>query len=301
MLINMSVLSYVEIFAAVVQQGSFTAAAETLNTSKPVVSKHVTQLEKYLGVQLLHRTTRRLHLTEAGEVFARYAENIVAISQEAEQSVLPLQHEASGKLRITAPESLAISLLPNALAGFQQKFSGIEVDLHISGDFVDLIEEGFDVGLRMGSLDDSSLIARRLMPCRFHICAAPDYWKKHGKPIHPNDLKSHNCLIYSQSRRADTWSFQDEKTGEKIQVKVQGNLKSDTGHIILDAGLKGQGVFIAPCYMVESALTDGRLEQVLTAFALSSAGLFVIYPQSKMVPRKVRVFIDYMKESLNPD
>lgn len=296
----MGVLPYIEVFAAVIENGSFTAAAEALGISKPVVSKQVSQLEQRLGVQLLHRTTRRLHLTEAGEVFARYAQNIVAESKKAEQSVLPLQSEPAGKLRITAPESLAISLLPDALYGFQNQFPKIELDLHISGGFTDLIEQGIDVGLRVGGMQDSSLIAQRIMPCHFHICASPEYWKKSGRPIHPNDLKSHNCLIYSQSLKADTWPFRDEESGEEIRVKVKGNLRSGTGNIILDAGLKGQGAFIAPSYMVEQALKDGLLQQVLEAYTLSANGLFAVYPYSKMVSRKVRAFIEYLKETWQP-
>jgi DNA-binding transcriptional LysR family regulator len=296
----MTILPFIEIYAAVVDQGSFTAAAEALGISKPVVSKQVSQLEKRLGVQLLHRTTRRLHLTEAGEIFARYAKSIVAASQEAEQSVLPLQNEPAGKLRISAPESLAISLLPDTLSEFQQLYPKVEVDLRTSGNFVDLIEEGYDMALRVGSMEDSSLIARQLMPCRFHICASPEYWKKNGKPAHPSDLKHHNCLVYSQSPNADAWSFRDNETSEEIRVKVQGNLKSSAGNIILDAGIKGRGVFIAPSYMVKHKLENGILEQVLESYALSSTGLFAVYPYSKMVSRKVRAFIDYLDEAWPP-
>lgn len=296
----MSVLPYIEIFAAVVDKGSFTAAAESLGISKPVVSKQVSQLESQLGVQLLHRTTRRLHLTEAGEIFARYAQNIVEESQEAEQSVLPLQSEPTGKLRITAPESLAISILPNALFEFQKLYPKIELDIHISGSFVDLIEAGIDIALRVGSMEDSSLKARRLMPCDFHVCASPEYWKKKGKPIHPNDLKTHNCLVYSQSLKADTWTFNGDNS-EDLSVKVKGNLKSGAGNIILDAGLKGLGVFIGPTYMVEQSLMNGDFEQVLEEYAVSSTGLFAVYPYSKMVSRKVRAFIDYLSESWSPD
>lgn len=296
----MGILPFIEIFAAVVDKGSFTAAAESLGISRPVVSKQVSQLEKRLGVQLLHRTTRRLHLTEAGEVFSRYAQNIVTESQEAEHSVIPLQSEPTGNLRITAPESLAISLLPDALSGFQKQYPKIVLDLYISGSFVDLIEEGIDIALRVGSMEDSSLIARRLMASKLHVCASPEYWRKKGKPIHPNDLKMHNCLVYSQSRSSDTWSFKGENT-EKLRVKVTGNLKSGAGNIILDAGLKGQGVFIGPTYMVEKALKAGGLEQVLEAYSVTTTGLFAVYPYSKMVSRKVRVFIDYLKESWNPE
>ncbi|MCU7852750.1 MAG: LysR family transcriptional regulator [Candidatus Thiodiazotropha sp. (ex Monitilora ramsayi)] len=295
----MSVLPYIEIFAAVVEKGSFTAAADALGISKPVVSKQISQLEKQLGVQLLHRTTRRLHLTEAGEIFALYAKNIVADSIEAEQSVLPLQNEPAGKLRITAPESLAITLLQDALFDFQHKYPKIELDLHISGSFMDLIEEGFDIALRLGNMEDSSLIARRLMPCNLHICASPNYWKIKGKPLHPNDLKKQNCLVYSPVMKSDTWVFKGEN-GEDLKVKVKGNLRSGAGTIILQAGLRGQGVFIAPTYMVEQALQDGELEEVLSDYSISTTGLFAVYPYSKMVSRKVRVFIDFLKDIWNP-
>lgn len=291
----MSILPYLETFAAVVDKGSFTAAAEALEISKPVVSKQVSQLEKYLGVQLLHRTTRRLHLTEAGEVFARYCQRIVAEAREAEQSVLPLQSEPQGTLRISASESLAMSLLPETLLKFQQRFPKVELDVRVSGRFVDLVEEGIDVALRVGELEDSSMIARRLMDCRFHICASPDYWQRHAMPEHPNDLRNHNCLIYSQSPKADHWFFRDEK-GEDIGVKVKGNLRSDAGKLLLDAALNGQGVFIGPTYMVAKAKREAQLEQVLEDFYRPSTGLYAVYPHSKLVSSKVRAFVDYLAE-----
>jgi len=291
-----SILPYLETFAAVVDKGSFTAAAEALDISKPVVSKQVSQLEKYLGVQLLHRTTRRLHLTEAGEVFARYAQRIVAEAREAEQAVLPLQSEPQGMLRISAPESLAISLLPEALLEFQQRFPKVELDIRISGRFVDLVEEGIDVALRVGELEDSSMIARRLMDCRFYVCASPDYWKRHGMPEHPNDLRNHNCLIYSQSPRADAWVFND-KNGEDLGVKVKGNLRSDAGKLLLSAASNGQGVFIGPTYMVAEAMQEAQLKPVLEDYYRPSTGLYAIYPHSKLVSSKVRAFVDYLIES----
>jgi len=292
----MSILPYLETFAAVVDKASFTAAAEALGISKPVVSKQVSQLEKYLGVQLLHRTTRRLHLTEAGEVFARYSQRIVAEAREAEQSVLPLQSEPQGTLRISASESLAMSILPETLLEFQRRFPKVELDVRVSGRFVDLVEEGIDVALRVGELEDSSMIARRLMDCRFHVCASPDYWKRHGVPEHPNDLRSHNCLIYSQSPKADTWFFRD-KNDDDIEVKVKDNLRSDAGKLLLGAALDGQGVFIGPTYMVAKAMREAHLKQVLEEFYRPSTGLYAVYPHSKHVSSKVRAFVDYLIES----
>jgi len=167
----MTILTYLDTFSAVIEHGSFTAAAQALGISKPVVSKQISLLEQQLGVQLLHRTTRRLHLTQAGEVFASYSVRIMSEVQEAEQSVSRLQSEPRGRLRISAPESLAMSLLPEVLPRFQQAFPKLELKVRITGRFVDLVEEGIDVALRVGTLDDSSLIARKLMPCSFHVCA----------------------------------------------------------------------------------------------------------------------------------
>jgi DNA-binding transcriptional LysR family regulator len=292
----MSVLPFLETFAAVVEKGSFTAAAEALDISKPVVSKQVSQLEKYLGVQLLQRTTRRLRLTEAGEVFIRYSQRIVAEAREAEQSVLTLQGEPCGRLRISAPESLAMSLLPEVLLEFQQRFPGVEPDVRVSGRFVDLLEEGIDVALRVGELEGSSMIARRLMECRFHVCASPEYWNRHGVSEHPDDLRNHNCLIYSQSPKADTWNFKD-KNGEDIGVKVTGNLRSDAGKLLLGAALDGRGVLIGPTYMLAKAVREKRLETVLEGYYRPSTGLYAIHPHSKLVSSKVRAFVDYCAEA----
>jgi len=292
----MNILLYLETFTAVVENGSFTAAAEALGISKPVVSKQVSLLERHLGVQLLHRTTRRLHLTHAGEIFASYSHRIMSDVREAEQSVQPLQNEPQGRLRISAPESLAMSLLPEILLRFQQKYPKIELDIHVSGRLVDLVEEGFDVALRVGMLEDSSLIARRLMSCGFHACASPEYLKKHGKPTHPRELETHNCLIYSHASHLDSWSFKDE-LGKNINIKVNGNLRTDNGNILMNAALNGNGIFIGPTFMIASTLEEGRLETILDDYTPMTTGLYAVYPYSKLVSTKVRAFVDFITES----
>ena len=289
----MNILPYIETFSAVVESGSFTAAAEALGISRPVVSKQVSLLEQHLGVQLLHRTTRRLHLTHAGEVFASYSHQIMSDVREAEQSVLPLQSEPQGRLRILANESLAMSLLPEALLSFQQKFPKIELDIHVSGRVVNLVEEGIDVALRVGKLEDSSLIERLLMPCGLHVCASPEYLKKYGKPKHPSELATHNCLIYSQLPHPDTWLFRDDQ-GKEIRIKVNGNLRSGMGSILMNAAQNGSGIFIGPTFMIASALEEGRLETVLDQYTPMTTGLYVVYPKSKLVSAKVRAFVDFI-------
>jgi len=293
MLTNMNILLYLETFSAVVENGSFTAAADTLGISKPVVSKQVSQLERHLGVQLLHRTTRRLHLTHAGEVFASYSHRIMSDVREAEQSVLPLQSEPQGRLRILVPESLAMSLLPEVLPSFQQQFPRIELDIHVSGRLVNLVEEGIDVALRVGKQEDSSLITRLLMPCGLHACASPEYLKKHGELEHPSELETHNCLIYSQRPNPDNWLFRDEQ-GKDIRIKVNGNLRSSMGKILMNAAENGNGIFIGPTFMIATAIKEGRLETILDQYTPMTTGLYVVYPKSKLVSAKVRAFVDFI-------
>ena len=292
----MTILTYLDTFSAVIEHGSFTAAAQALGISKPVVSKQISLLEQQLGVQLLHRTTRRLHLTQAGEVFASYSVKIMSEVQEAEQSVSRLQSEPRGRLRISAPESLAMSLLPEVLPRFQQAFPKLELEICITGRFVDLVEEGIDVALRVGTLDDSSLIARKLMPCSFHVCASTDYLNRHGRPKHPNELARHNCLIYSQGQNPETWHFRDGQ-GKRLNVKVKGNLHSDTGSLLMNAALNNAGIIIAPTFMVRSVLEQGRLETVLDDYMPTETGLYAVYPYSRLVSKKVRVFVDYLAET----
>jgi DNA-binding transcriptional LysR family regulator len=295
-LLNMAILSYLETFSTVVENGSFTAAAQALGISKPVVSKQITALEQHLGVQLLQRTTRRLHLTQAGEVFWSYSRRIMSEVHEAEQSVSLLQTDPQGRLRISAPESLAMSLLPEVLPCFQATYPRLELDIRITGRFVDLVEEGIDVALRVGALDDSSLIARKLMPCSFHLCASADYLNQHGRPKHPNELARHNCLIYSRGQYPETWFFQDAQ-GKKFNVKVTGNLHADTGRLLINAALNNSGIMMAPSFMLRNVLKQGRLETVLDAFMPIETGLYAVYPYSKLVSKKVRVFVDFLAET----
>ncbi len=289
-------LAYLETFATVIEKGSFTAAAEALGLSKPAVSKQVAQLESDLGVRLLNRTTRRLHLTEAGEVFYDHCQRVVAQARDARLAVAPLQHEPRGTLRVTAPQCLAISLLPNLIPRFQERFPAVHLEIQVSGRLVDLVEEGVDVALRIGELEDSSLVARRLAPCTFMVCASPDYWHRHGKPLHPGDLASHNCLVYTESPKPNYWQFR-EKTGEDLRIAVKGNLRSDNATLLLSAACAHQGVLVGPSFMFDEAIGQGRLEPALEDFHRSSTGLHVVYPQSKHVSSKVRVFIDYLFEN----
>ncbi len=293
----MSSIHYLKSFHAVVEHGSFTAAAEALNISKPVVSKQVSQLEKELGVQLLVRTTRTLKLTEAGETFAHYAGKIIKDLIEAEQAVMPMQSEPQGTLVISAPQSLAYSFLPKLLPEFQKRFPQIQLSVRITGRFVDLIEEGVDVALRVGKMEDSSLMARLIQTCSMQVCAAPQYWREHGKPQHPSELSQHNCLIYQPASTARNWLFKDV-SGQDISVKVNGNLHSDDGGLLLSAAKLGLGIFYVPSFLISHDLQSEQLQLALEEFARPDTGLYALYPGAKHVPSKLRVFIDYLTQAL---
>ncbi len=293
----MSSIHYLKTFAAVVEHGSFTAAAQALSISKPVVSKQVSMLEKELGVQLMVRTTRTLHLTEAGETFALYATQIMKDLQEAEHAVMPMQSEPQGTLVISAPQSLAYSFLPKLLPEFQKRYPLMHLNVRITGRYADLIDEGIDVALRVGKLEDSSLKARLIQNCHMQVCASPSYWKSQGKPLHPSQLAQHNCLIYQPASTARNWLFKDAQN-QDIRVKVNGNLQSDDGGLLLSAAKNNQGIFYVPSFLISDALKEGTLEQALDEFSRQDIGLYALYPRTKHVPSKLRVFIDYLLEIL---
>ena len=292
----MSLLAYMEYFATVVECGSVTAAAERLGLSKPAISKQLGQLELRLGARLLNRTTRRMHLTEAGEQFYRHCRRALDEALEAEQAVAPLQAEPQGQLRISAPQCLALSLFKTALPDFQARYPKIGLDVSISGRYVDLVKEGLDAGLRIGELEDSSLIARRIAPVRSLVGAAPGYWQRHGKPTHPRELAVHNCLIYSERQQARYWGFND-KNGEELRVAVGGSLVSDDASLLLAAAKQGLGVVMGPAFMYAEALTSGELEPALEDYARPAAGLYVVYPSGPHLASKVRAFVDFMQQA----
>lgn len=292
----MSLLAYMEYFATVVECGSVTAAAERLGLSKPAVSKQIGQLELRLGVRLLNRTTRRMHLTEAGEQFYRHCRRALDEALEAEQAVAPLQAEPQGQLRISAPQCLALSLFKTALPIFQTRYPKISLDISISGRYVDLVKDGFDAGLRIGELEDSSLIARRIAPVRSQLLAAPEYWQHRGKPAHPHELTGHNCLIYSERQQARQWAFAD-KNGNEYKVAVNGSLVSDDASLLLAAARHGHGVVMGPSFMYVEAVAAGELEPALEDYIRPASGLYVVYPNAPHLASKVRVFVDFMHEA----
>ncbi len=279
-------------FAQVVENESFSKAAKQLGRSKAAASKQITRLENRLGVRLLNRTTRRLSLTEAGAALYERAARIAAEVEAAETAVTRLQREPRGTLRVSAPMSFGVLHLAPTLAEFARRYPQLVVDLTLGDRFVDLIEEGFDIAIRIGDLADTSLIARRLAPSRRLVCASPGYLANHGEPRTPADLVRHNCLCYSYLTTQDEWRF----TGPEgpVAVKARGNLRANNGDALRAAMLDGLGIGLTPTFIIGEDVSAGRLRVLLGAYRVAESAVHAVWPHSRHLSTKVRVFVDHL-------
>jgi DNA-binding transcriptional LysR family regulator len=288
-------LSGIAVFAAVVETGSFTAAAKKLGQSKSAVSKQVTKLERRLGAQLLARTTRKLSLTEVGAAFYERCERIVAEAEEAELAVTHLQDAPRGRLRVSAPLSFGIAHLAGALPEFMAAHREVTVDIDFSDRRVDIVDEGFDLAIRIGRLEDSSLIAKRIAVTRRLVMAAPGYWKERGTPNHPRDLETHDCLTYSYLSAPNTWPFRNpENPREEIIVRVKGTMNANNGNALAAAAAAGLGVIMTPTFICADHIRSGALIPALAAFEPEPLGIHALYPPNRHLSAKVRAFIDFL-------
>ncbi|MEX0922171.1 MAG: LysR family transcriptional regulator [Rhodovibrionaceae bacterium] len=287
-------LSAMLVFARVVDCGGFTAAAEELDLSKSAVSKQIARLEDRLGTRLLNRTTRTLSLTEAGTAFYERCLDVVAAAQAAEATVQHLAEAPRGELRINAPMSFGQSHIAPALPDFLARYPELTVDLVLNDRLVDLVEEGFDVGVRIGPLDDSSLVARRLAPARRVLCAAPAYLARAGTPARPEDLRSHDCIAYSYQLSGRQWRFRHPELGER-RVKVSGRLKGNNGDALVAAAAGGLGVVLSPTFIVTEELRSGALRVLLPDWQVyPRIDVNAVFPASRNLSLKVRVFVDFL-------
>ncbi|HYD99186.1 MAG TPA: LysR family transcriptional regulator [Alphaproteobacteria bacterium] len=285
-------------FIRVVDAKSFTGAAQRLAVAKSVVSRRIAELENRLGVRLLNRTTRSLSLTEVGHAFYDRCVRILADVDEAERAVTSLHAEPRGLLRVTASVSFALRHLPLAVAGFLERYGEVELDISLNDRFVDLVEEGYDVAIRIGRLRDSSLVARKLAPTRRVAVASAAYLARHGRPEHPTDLARHACLIYTNASTADQWQFQID--GTMTSVRVGGRLRSNNGDLLRDAAVAGGGVAIMPSFIVAEELAAGKLELVLPGFSSGEIGIYAVYPHNRHLSAKVRGFVDHLVQVFGP-
>ncbi len=285
-------LTAMETFLRVVERGGFTAAAEDVGLSRAMVSKHIQDLEEHLGARLLNRTTRRVSLTEIGRVYYERCVQIVAEISETEDAVGELQARPRGRLRVNAPVSFGALHLAASLADYMAAFPEVVVELTLNDRMVDLVEDGFDLAIRIGRLADSSLIARRLAPCRMVVCAAPPYLDTRGMPLHPDDLAGHNCLGYPYGQSRDEWPF--EGPDGPVSVPVRGTLQANNGDVLRVAALRGAGIVLIPTFIVGPDVAAGLLRCVLPGYKVPELAIHAVYPHSRHLSPKVRSFVDFL-------
>jgi len=280
------------VFAQVVEARSFSAAARSLGMSKSAVSKQVARLEDRLGARLLNRTTRRLSLTEVGAAFYERCARIVSELEEAELAVTQLSSEPRGTLKLNAPVTFGQLQIAPAVPELLARHPELRIDMLLSDRVVDLVEEGFDVAIRIGPLPDSTLVARRLAPDRRVVCGTPGYLERHGRPRTPADLEAHNCLGYSFLGAQSEWRFRGPR-GERAQ-RVRGNFQANNGEVLRAALLQGLGLALMPTFIVGRDLSAGRLEAVLEEHELPPGGVYAVYPHGRHLSPKVRALVDFL-------
>ena len=284
------------VFAAVVDAGSFVGAADELDMSKAAVSRIVSELEARLGVRLLHRTTRRLSLTTEGEVFVDRCRELLAAVGEAEAEVSERSGQAVGVLKISAPVSFGVLRLAPLWGGFLAAHPQIQLDITLSDRVVDLVDEGFDLAVRIARLESSSLVSRRLSATRMVLCASPEYLRKHGTPRNPSALAGHTVLAYSLLAAGDTWEFQGPDG--PVAVKVRPRMHTNSGDTCRAVALDHKGIVLQPSFLVGEDLQAGRLVELLPDYRSHELGVYAVYPTRKHVLPKVRLLIDYLAQAL---
>ena len=279
-------------FAAVVDCGSFTRAADRLGISKKLVSKYVAQLEDRLGSRLLHRTTRSLSLTETGQLYHARCVQLLDDLDELEDSIQARTTQPKGRLFVTAPAALGESRLMDMAADFCSLHPQVDLDLSLTDRYVNLVEEGIDLALRIGRLEDSSLIARRLAPVNMVLCASPGYLERHGTPDHPRALADHDCIIDTNLRSGTRWPFRED--GKSTHVNVSGRLTVNSPRAALNFARCDGGIALCPRYIAAPELRDGSLVTLLDAFQENQLTLNAVYNNARHLAPKVRAFVDYL-------
>jgi len=293
-------LTGLEVFAKIAATGSFSAAGRALNLSQTMVTKHIAALEARLGTKLFHRSTRRLSITDAGRSYLDASERILADMEAADAAVAADRFEPRGVLRLNAPVSFGARQIAPLFGEFARRHPRVTVELGLNDRLVDLVDEGWDLAIRIGNLSDSSLIARRIAPCRTVVCAAPTYLKVHGKPRTVASLADHNCLGYTLSRQAgaDRWTF--GASGE-VSIAVAGNLRANNGDALRAAAIAGQGIIYQPTFVVAKDLREGRLTALkLDHPTAEFGGIYAVFPPARHPAAKVRAFIDFLVERFEP-
>ncbi|WP_224776865.1 MULTISPECIES: LysR family transcriptional regulator [Achromobacter] len=280
-------------YAKVVELGSFAAAADKMGQARSVVTRQIAYLEQKYGVRLLNRTTRKLSMTDAGRAFYERVRPILAEVADLELSLQAEGQRPSGRLRVSAPVSFGILHLGPAIAEYLQRYPDVVIDLDLNDRVVDLVEDGYDVAVRIGPLVDSSLVARPLAPQQLLVCAAPSYLKRHGAPTVPEDLKQHRCLHYAYASTGNEWHF--EKDGVTHLVRVNAALRANNGDVLRTAALAGHGIILQPEFLVGDDIRAGRLTALLTGYAHTPISMVAVYPHRRFLSPKVRSFVEHLE------
>lgn len=288
----MDKLTSLRAFVKVVETANFSEAGRRLHISRSAVSKYVAELEQDLGVQLLSRTTRRVMPTENGQTYYERAIAILADLDAADQAVTQSQAKPRGLLRVNAPMSFGTMQLGPAIAEFMKLYPDLQIQLALSDEHVDPVQDGLDVTLRIAELESSSLIARKLMPIDRIVCASPEYLHKHGTPKHPSDLRNHACLTYGYLSTGNQWKLSG-KDGDHW-INPRWTLCANNAEVLRDAAVSGRGVAVLPVFIAEAALKSGELQSFLSDYKTPPLTLYAIYPPTRHLATKVRLFIDYL-------
>ncbi len=282
-------------FTAVVDAGSFVGAADAMGLSKAAVSRQIADLESRLAVRLLHRTTRKLSLTDEGEVFYARCRELLGELAEAEAELSARSGQAVGALKVSAPVSFGLLYLAPVWAGFMAAQPQVKLDVTLSDRMVDLVDEGFDIAVRVARLPSSSLVSRKLSSTRMVLCASPEYLQRHGTPQHPSELAQHHVLAYTLMANGDTWDFSGPNGA--VSVKVMPRMHSNSGDTCVAAALGHQGLVLQPTFLIADALRSGALVEVMPQYRALDLGIYALYPTRKHVVPKVRLLIDHLVQA----
>ena len=280
-------------FIRVVEAGSISGAADRLGVAKSAVSRRLKELEEHLGVELFHRTTRKMNLTDTGRAFYHQSVRIMEDVLEAEHATSQAHGTLKGSLKIALPSTFGLMHMGSAINEFSKAHPQIEFDLDFNDREVDLIQEGFDLAIRIANLPDSSLIARRLAPIQTIMCASPSYLERMGSPQTPNELKEHQCLVYSLLHDFEYWNLSDSNGGE-IRIKIHPYLKASTGEFLKDAAVEGRGIILVPSFIAYKEMERGTLVPVLKDYKTPQVDAYAIYPQTRHLSQRVRAFVDFL-------
>lgn len=285
-------ISDMEVFIRTVRSGSMSQAARSFNVTPAAISYRLSKLENSLGTRLLHRTTRRLGLTQDGEEYLRQAERVISELGRLEISITRRDEEPQGVLKVTMPASFGRQNIAPVTPKFLKRYPKVQLNLVMSDEIIDIMAQGIDLAIRISRLEDSELIARKIAPDRRVVCASPDYLKRHGTPRTPRDLTKHNCLLLSQQ---PYWVFQGPHGLERI--KIAGNFECNNGEVIREATCAGLGISLKATWDIASHLKRGKLVTVLDDYPIANdASIWAVYPSRHNVPAKVTAFVSFLKE-----